>query len=98
MNMLIWAIQAAGLNRAKIRDMIAYRTEPWKGATGDIILSSVMDDIGEVFLAKREQGAWKYYSRQELGLPANRPEADQSSAPVPFFDGRQPPGLRRPGA
>ena len=28
MNMLVWAIQAAGLNRAKIRDMIAYCTEP----------------------------------------------------------------------
>jgi ABC-type branched-subunit amino acid transport system substrate-binding protein len=91
MNMLIWATQAAGLNRAKIRDMIAYRTEPWKGVTGEIVLSSVMDDIGEVFLAKREHGAWKYYSRQELGLPANRPEAEQSSAPVPFFDGRQRP-------
>ena len=38
MNMLIWAIQAAGLNRAKIRDVLAYRTEPWPGVTGDIPL------------------------------------------------------------
>jgi len=28
MNMLIWSIQLAGLNRAKIRDVLAYRTEP----------------------------------------------------------------------
>jgi branched-chain amino acid transport system substrate-binding protein len=69
MNMLIWAVQVAGLNRAKIRDVIAYRTEPWPGVTGDIPFSAVMDDIGEVFLARRENGAWKYYSRADLGLP-----------------------------
>ena len=68
MNLLIWAIQAAGLNKAKIRDMIAYRTEPWPGVTGDIRFSSVLDDIGEVYLAKRENGLWKYYSREMLGL------------------------------
>jgi branched-chain amino acid transport system substrate-binding protein len=91
MSMLIWAIQAAGLNRAKIRDVIAYRTEPWKGVTGDIVFSSVLDDIGEVYLAKREKGVWKYYSRQELDLPANEPESSPSIARTPFFDGRQRP-------
>ena len=40
MNMLIWAIQVAGLNRAKIRDVLAYRTEPWPGVTGDIPFSA----------------------------------------------------------
>ena len=34
MNMLIWATQTAGLNRAKIRDVLAYRAEPWPGVTG----------------------------------------------------------------
>jgi len=91
MNMLIWAIQAAGLNRAKIRDMIAYRTEPWKGVTGEIVLSSVLDDIGEVYLAKRAGGAWKFFSRQELGLAANPPEPGRTSAPAPFYDGRNRP-------
>jgi len=28
MNMLIWAVQVAGLNQAKIRDLLAYRTKP----------------------------------------------------------------------
>jgi hypothetical protein len=28
-----------------------------------------LDDIGEVFLAKFENGHWKYYSREDLGLP-----------------------------
>ena len=68
MNMLIDAIQAAGLNKAKIRDMIAYRTEPWPGVTGDIPFSSVLDDLGEVYLAKRQNGEWKYFSREMLGL------------------------------
>ena len=69
MNMLIWGIQVAGLNRAKIRDVLAYRTKPWPGVTGDIPLSSCLDDAGEVFLAKYEGGRWRYHSRQDLGLP-----------------------------
>ena len=69
MNMLIWAIQVAGLNRAKIRDVLAYRTEAWPGVTGDIPLSSAMDDAGDVFLAKYENGSWHYLSREDLGLP-----------------------------
>jgi len=68
-NMLIWAIQTAGLNRAKIRDVLAYRTEPFPGVTGEIPLSSAMDDAGEVFLAVRENGKWAYRSRDELGIP-----------------------------
>lgn len=69
MNMLIWGIQVAGLNRAKIRDVLAYRTQPWPGVTGDIPLSSCLDDAGEVFLRKYEGGKWKCYSRKDLGLP-----------------------------
>ena len=69
MNMLLWAIQNAGLNRAKIRDVLAYRSEPWPGVTGDIPLSAVLDDDGEVFLAVRQNGAWKFQSRESLGIP-----------------------------
>jgi ABC-type branched-subunit amino acid transport system substrate-binding protein len=69
MNMLIWAIRTAGLNRAKIRDVIAYRSEPFPGVTGDIPLSAALDDAGDVFLARRENGQWVYYSRADLGLP-----------------------------
>ena len=70
MNMLIWSVQLAGLNRAKIRDVLAYRTTPWKGVTGDIVLSAALDDIGEAYLAKRENGKWRYYSREDIGIPA----------------------------
>ncbi len=69
MNMLIWAVQAAGLNRAKIRDVLAYRSRSWEGVTGDIILSACNDDIGDAYLAKRENGKWSFYSREELKVP-----------------------------
>lgn len=69
MNMLIWAIQVAGLNRAKIRDVLATRSKPWPGVTGDIPFSAVLDDAGEVYLAKFENGRWRYYSREDLGIP-----------------------------
>jgi ABC-type branched-subunit amino acid transport system substrate-binding protein len=69
MNMLIWAVQVAGLNRAKIRDVLAYRTKPFKGVTGDIMLSACLDDVGDVYLAKWENGNWKFYSREDLEIP-----------------------------
>jgi ABC-type branched-subunit amino acid transport system substrate-binding protein len=68
MNMLIWTVQTAGLNRAKIRDVLAY-IPPWPGVTGEIVLSAALDDVGEVFLAKYENGRWNYYSREELEIP-----------------------------
>jgi ABC-type branched-subunit amino acid transport system substrate-binding protein len=69
MNMLIWAIQVAGLNRAKIRDVLAYLPEPWPGVTGDIQLSACLDDVGDVYVAKFEKGEWHYYSRDDLKIP-----------------------------
>ena len=69
MNMLIWATQVGGLNRAKIRDLIAYRAKPWPGVTGDIPLSSTLDDLGDVYLAKFENGKWGYHSREEWQIP-----------------------------
>jgi len=69
MNMLIWAAQVAGLNRAKIRDVLAYRTHPWPGVTGDIPFGAALDDLGDVFLANCEKGTWHYYSRGDLDLP-----------------------------
>ena len=69
MSLLIWAVQVAGLNRAKIRDVLAYRTQPWPGATGDVVFSAALDDLGDVFLAKREGSTWRYYSRKDLDLP-----------------------------
>ena len=69
MNMLIWAIQVAGLNRARVRDVLAYRAKPWPGVTGNIAMSAALDDVGEVSLAHFEDGHWKYYTREELEIP-----------------------------
>jgi branched-chain amino acid transport system substrate-binding protein len=68
MSMLIWAVQVAGLNRAKIRDVLAHRDQPWPGVTGNIPLSACLDDMGPVFLARRHAGAWHYLSREDLGF------------------------------
>ena len=69
MNLLLWAIQAVGLNRAKIRDVIAHMPYPWPGVTGDIQLSAALDDVAETYLARYEDGRWVYYSRKDLGIP-----------------------------
>jgi ABC-type branched-subunit amino acid transport system substrate-binding protein len=83
MNMLIWAAQVAGLNRAKIRDVLAHRTRPWKGVTGDIMFSACHDDVGEVYLTKRENGKWKFYSRKDLKIPRGHiPPRDRVGKPV----------------
>ena len=81
MNMLIWAIQKAGLNRARMRDVLAYRTVPFPGVTGEIPLSACLDDLGEVFLARVEGGRWKYYSREDLQVPRSY-IGPRSEAPV----------------
>ena len=69
MNMLIWGIQTAGLNRAKIRDILAHRPESFPGVTGDIPLTAALDDGGDVFLARFEGDGWRYYSREDWDIP-----------------------------
>jgi ABC-type branched-subunit amino acid transport system substrate-binding protein len=80
MNMLIWAVQVAGLNRAKIRDVLAHRKEPWPGVTGDIPLSAALDDMGEVFLARFESGTWNYLSREDLQITGSDASVENRSA------------------
>jgi ABC-type branched-subunit amino acid transport system substrate-binding protein len=69
MNMLIWAVQVAGLNRAKIRDVLAHRAQPWEGVTGDITLSAALDNLGKAYLVERQDGRWTYRTREELDIP-----------------------------
>ena len=78
MNMLLWAVQTAGLNRAKIRDVLAHRSQPWPGVTGEIPLSAALDDGGDVFLARRENARWRYYSREEFDIPRAAPTANET--------------------
>ena len=69
MNLMLWSIQAAGLNRAKMRDLIAHLPHPWPGVTGDIVLSAVLDDVGDTTLARYEGGRWAYLTRAALQVP-----------------------------
>jgi ABC-type branched-subunit amino acid transport system substrate-binding protein len=69
MNLMLWAINVAGLNRAKIRDLVAFLPHPWPGVTGDIVLSACLDDVGDTYLAMYGDEGWKYLSRADLGIP-----------------------------
>ncbi len=69
MNLMLWAIAAAGLDRAKIRDVIAHLPHPWLGVTGEIVLSARLDDVGDTYLAAYHGGSWHYASRTDLGIP-----------------------------
>jgi ABC-type branched-subunit amino acid transport system substrate-binding protein len=80
MNMLIRAVQLVGLNRAKIRDVLAHWPGSFPGVTGDIVMSPVLDDVGEVFLARFENGAWTFHSREDLRIPRGHiPPRDRTS-------------------
>ena len=68
MNMLLWAINVAGLNRAKIRDVVAFMPHAWPGVTGDIVFSACLDDVADTYLATYEDGRWSYASRSDLGI------------------------------
>jgi hypothetical protein len=92
MNMLIWAVQVAGLNRARIRDVLAYLPHPWPGVTGEIPLSACLDDVGDTFLARRENGAWKYYSRADLAIPGYIAPRDRISGIAPTSPAASDPG------
>jgi len=83
MNMLLWAIQVAGLNRAKIRDVVAHLPHPWPGVTGDIVLSAALDDLGETTLAVFENGRWAYRTREDLEIPRGEiPPRDRINRPA----------------
>jgi ABC-type branched-subunit amino acid transport system substrate-binding protein len=69
MNLMLWAIQVAGLNRARIRDAIAFLPHPWPGVTGDIVLSACLDDVADTYIATYHDGRWTYLSRTDLGIP-----------------------------
>jgi len=80
MNLLIWAVRVAGLNRARIRDVMAYRTRPWPGVTGDIVFSASLDDVGQVSMARFENGKWNFLTREELQVPRGYiPDRDRVS-------------------
>lgn len=69
MNLLIWATQVGGLNRAKIRDVLAYRQKPWPGVVGDIKFSAALTNNNPATLTTFKDGKWKFFTREALDIP-----------------------------
>lgn len=69
MNMLIEAIEEAGLNRAKIRDALEKRrTNIYHGVTGSIPLNDIYCDAGPISIAVVRNGKWVFISEEEAGI------------------------------
>lgn len=62
MNMIIKATRKAGLNRVLIRDVLTdLKTfQNYKGITGKIVLDKSWNDIGDIWMAKVQNGQFKY--------------------------------------
>ena len=63
MNILLEAIQMAGLNRAKIRDLLTdLKTfQGYEGVTGPLKLDASWNDIGSVYMAEVKNGKFIFY-------------------------------------
>ena len=73
MNMLIEAIEEAGLNRAKIRDALEkWKKVPYEGVTGPIPLNDILVDAGPIAIATVQSGKWVFMSEEEAGISLPR--------------------------
>jgi len=64
MNILIEAIKKAGLNRARIRDVLTdLKTfQGYEGITGRIIFDTTWNDVGDIWMTTLKQGKFEYFS------------------------------------
>lgn len=69
MNLIIKSIHKAGLNRVLIRDVLSdLKTfQGYQGITGTIILDGSWNDIGEIWMAKVQNGKFKYSASPKMG-------------------------------
>lgn len=79
MKLLIEAIKKAGLNRVLIRDVLTdLKTfQGYQGVTGKIILDESWNDIGDIWMAKVQNGKYKFSVSPPMtmkGLPAKKKE------------------------
>lgn len=59
MNLVLGAVREAGLNRVRIRDALA-AVERYEGVTGTILFDNTFNDVGPVYLARVEDGEFRY--------------------------------------
>lgn len=64
MNLIIQAIDKAGLNRVLIRDILTdLKTfQGYQGVSGKIILDKSWNDIGDIWMTKVQNGKFKYFT------------------------------------
>ncbi len=69
MNMIIKAIHKVGLNRVLIRDVLTdLKTfQNYQGITGKIVFDNTWNDIGEIWMAKVENGKFKFSASPPIG-------------------------------
>ena len=69
MNLIIESIHKAGLNRVLIRDVLSdLKTfQGYQGITGTIILDGSWNDIGEIWMAKVQNGKFNYSASPKMG-------------------------------
>jgi branched-chain amino acid transport system substrate-binding protein len=68
LNIIIKSIEIAGLNRAKIRDvMLDLKTfQGYEGVTGTMYFDASWNEIGKIFMVKIENGKFVYFPRPEF--------------------------------
>jgi len=69
MNMIIEAIQKAGLNRYLIRDVMT-GIKTYQGVTGEIILDAAFNDVGAIWMSKIKNGEYEFFPSQ-LNISGN---------------------------
>jgi len=76
-NLVIESIKQAGLNRARIRDLLLdlETYQGYEGATGKLEIDPSWNDVGEIWMVKIEDGKFKYFPR-----PKFKSEKAQSDA------------------
>jgi ABC-type branched-subunit amino acid transport system substrate-binding protein len=82
MNLVLDAVREAGLNRVRIRAALA-AVERYQGVTGPIVFDNTFNDVGPVYLARVEEGAFRYRPEPANGWRPGEPlVAGRSEAPV----------------
>jgi ABC-type branched-subunit amino acid transport system substrate-binding protein len=73
MNMMIKAIRKVGLNRVLIRDVLTdLKTfQNYQGISGEIVLDGSWNDVGDIWMAKVQNGVFKYSETPTLGVKSH---------------------------
>ena len=63
MNLIIQAIEQAGLNRVKIRDLLTDLNtfQGYQGVTGRLVLDASWNDVGDIWMAEIKDGEFVYF-------------------------------------